>query len=93
MNRESGKRLSPPGAGARPRMVRWSSAEIAELQRSILRQAGLDPAQVPEVSFRFLTLRDVRERLGLSTASIYRGMAAGKIPRPIVVDGITGSAP
>ena len=74
-------------------MVRWSSADIAELQRGILRQAGLDPAQVPEVSFRFLTLRDVREQLGLSTASIYRGMAAGKIPRPIVVDGITGSAP
>ena len=74
-------------------MVRWSSADIAELQRSLLRQAGLDPGQVPDPPFRLLKLADVRERLGLCTASIYRGMAAGKIPRPIVVDGITGALP
>jgi predicted DNA-binding transcriptional regulator AlpA len=51
--------------------------------------AGHDPAIVPDMPFRFLTQRDVRELLGLSTASIYRGMAAGKIPRPIIIDGIT----
>jgi predicted DNA-binding transcriptional regulator AlpA len=60
-----------------------------EVQRQILIAAGHDPAAVPDIPFRFLTQREVRELLGLSTASIYRGMAAGKIPRPITIDGIT----
>jgi predicted DNA-binding transcriptional regulator AlpA len=83
------QQLSPPGVGIRPRSVRWTSTQIVEVQRQILRAAGHDPAIVPDMPFRFLTQREVRELLGLSTASIYRGMAAGKIPRPITIDGIT----
>ena len=70
-------------------MVRRNSAQIAELQRQILIAAGHDPSVVVDTPFQFLTLHIVKERLGLSTASIYRGMAAGKIPRPIPIDGIT----
>jgi predicted DNA-binding transcriptional regulator AlpA len=66
---------------------------MVNVQRQMLIDAGHDPAVVPDVPFRFLKLRDVRELLGLSTASVYRGMAAGKIPRPIVIDGVTGSTP
>jgi predicted DNA-binding transcriptional regulator AlpA len=69
--------------------VRWTSTQIVEVQRQILIAAGHDPAVVQDIPFRFLTQREVRELLGLSTASIYRGMAAGKIPRPITIDGIT----
>jgi len=92
MGRKS-KRLSPPGRGDRPRSVRWTTSQIVDTQRKILIAAGQDPMVVPELPFRFLTQREVREMLGLSTASIYRGMAAGKIPRPIVIDGITGRTP
>jgi hypothetical protein len=31
---------------------------------------------------------EIRTLLGLSTSSIYRGIAAGKIPRPISLDGL-----
>jgi hypothetical protein len=73
-------------------MVRWNSAQIAALQRQILIAAGHDPSVVADTPFKFLTLHHVKERLGLSTASIYRGMAAGKIPRPIPFDEITRPA-
>jgi len=84
------RQQNSPGSGIRPRAVRWTSTQIVEVQRQILSSAGHDPALVPDmVPFRFLGQREVRELLGLSTASIYRGIAAGKIPRPITIDGIT----
>ncbi len=78
-----------PGNGLRPRCVRWTSIQIVQVQRQMLIAAGQDPSVVPDEPFRFIKLPEVRERLGLSTASIYRAMAAGKIPRPIAIDGLT----
>ncbi len=89
MSRKAKHQKSAPGTGYRPRMVRWNSAQIEALQRQMLIAAGHDPSVVAHMPFRFLTLREVKELLGLSTASIYRGMAAGNIPRPIPYDGIT----
>lgn len=79
-----------PGGGIRPRTSRWASPDIAALQRRILIDAGQPAAAalVPDVPVRFLPLAEVRTLLGLSTSSIYRGIAAGKIPRPISLDGL-----
>ena len=89
MSRKAKQQMSAPGTEDRARMVRWNSVQIEALQRQILIAAGHDPSVVPPMPFRFLTLHKVKELLGLSTASIYRGMVAGKIPRPIKIDGIT----
>lgn len=85
------RHISPPGVGDRPRCVRWTSAQAVAVQRQILADSGQDPGQVPDVPFRFIKLQEFRMLLGLSTASIYRAMAAGKIPRPVVIDGLTRS--
>jgi hypothetical protein len=77
-----------PGGGTRPRTSRWISTEIAALQRKILIEAGQDAAAalVPDPPFKFVGLREVCEKLGLSPSSVYRGIERGKIPKPISLD-------
>jgi predicted DNA-binding transcriptional regulator AlpA len=77
-----------PGGGTRPRTSRWISTEIAALQRKILIDAGHDAAaaRVPDPPFKFVGLREVCEKLGLSPSSIYRGIERGTIPKPISLD-------
>ncbi len=78
-----------PGAGDRPRTVRWTSPAIVEWQRQQLRDSGQDPAIVPDEPFRFIALKELRLKLSLSPATIYRAMAAGKFPRPITLNHLT----
>lgn len=68
------------------RAVRWPSTQIVEFQRSVLRDAGQNPAMVPDEPFRMLRIAEVEERLGIGEASIYRAMRAGKFPRPVTLD-------
>jgi predicted DNA-binding transcriptional regulator AlpA len=79
-------------SGDRPRCVRWTTAAIAEWQRKLLRDGGQDPSIVPDEPFRFLALPEVKSRVGLSTSSIYRAMAAGTFPRPVPIDNVTPRA-
>ncbi len=67
--------------------VRWTTVQIAELQRQMLIADGKDPSIVPDEAFRFLTLKEVKSRLGLSTATIYRAMAMpdARFPRPVKI--------
>ena len=77
---------------ASPTMVRWTTAQIIEFQRKVLREAGQDPSLVPDEPFRFLALKDVKTRLSLSTTTIYRAMRAGKFPRPVALDNVSSRA-
>lgn len=79
----------PPGRGEIPRMVRWTTQQMVEVQRQILISAGQDPAQVPDVPFRFVTLKEFCAGLGLSVSTVYRGITAGKIPRPVNFERMT----
>jgi predicted DNA-binding transcriptional regulator AlpA len=72
--------------------VRWTTAQIIEVQRQVLIANGKDPSVVPDEPFRFLQLREVKSRVGLGTTSIYKAMAAGKFPRPVRLDGLTVAA-
>jgi len=58
-----------------------------------LEEAGQDPSQVPDVPFRYLTMKEVREALGLSESSMYRAMAVGKIPKPISLENMMQRGP
>jgi predicted DNA-binding transcriptional regulator AlpA len=40
-----------------------------------------------------MTMEDVREALGLSTSSLYRAMAVGKIPKPISLEHLMRRGP
>jgi predicted DNA-binding transcriptional regulator AlpA len=82
------KKVSPN----RPRCVRWTNVSIIEWQRELLRAAGRDPSVVLDEPFRFLALPEVRARVGLSTSSVYRAMAAEKFPRPVPLDNLTRAA-
>ena len=77
------------GAGERSRTVRWTSPAIVEWQRQQLRYSGQDPAIVPDEPFRFIALKELRLKLSLSPATIYRAMAAGKFPRPVTLGHLT----
>lgn len=72
---------------SRPRAVAWPSGSIIDWQRRCLSDAGQDPSVVPDEPFRFLRLPEVRKRVGLSTPTIYRHIAAGRFPRPVRIDG------
>ena len=76
----------------RPRTVRWNSVAIIEWQRQQLRDGGQDPTIVPDEPFRFIALKELRVRLSLSPATIYRAMAVGKFPRPIALNHLTTRA-
>jgi predicted DNA-binding transcriptional regulator AlpA len=58
------------------------STDIVAWQRAQLAAAGQDPSQIADGPFRFLHLREVKDRCGLSKSSIYRGIAAGRFPAP-----------
>jgi len=77
------KKFSQIPMGDRPRTVRWTSTSIIEWQRWVLRQAGQDPAVVPDEPFQLLALPEVKRRVALSTSTIYRAMSAEKFPRPV----------
>jgi predicted DNA-binding transcriptional regulator AlpA len=77
------------GGGNRAQLVRWTTSQIIEFQRRILRDGGQDPGLIPDEPFRFIALPELRSRLSLSTTTIYRAMAAGKLPRPVTLDGLT----
>jgi hypothetical protein len=80
------------GGGNREQMVRWTTLQVVEAQRRILRENGQDPALVPDEKFRFIDLKEVKARLGVGTTTVYRAMAAGKFPRPVKFDGLTTPA-
>jgi predicted DNA-binding transcriptional regulator AlpA len=78
--------------GNRTPLVRWTSPQVIEFQRQILRDGGQDPSLIPDEPFRFIALPELRSRLSLSTTTIYRAMAAGKLPRPVKLNGLTVAA-
>jgi predicted DNA-binding transcriptional regulator AlpA len=92
MSRKSPKvRRAAPAAATAPRAIRFLSNEITEVQRRILREAGKDPNAIPDVPFRYMKMSEVGEALGLSTSSLYRAIAAGKIPKPVSLEGLMQS--
>lgn len=75
--------------GRRPRCVRWTTTQIVEIQRKVAAANGLDPAAIPDEPMRFIDLKEVCARLSLSPASVYRAIGAGKMPKPLILDGLT----
>lgn len=73
-------------SASNPRAVRWPSTKILEFQRNVLRDAGADPSEIRDEPYRLLRLTEVAQKVGLSEASIYRAMRAGKFPRPVTLD-------
>jgi predicted DNA-binding transcriptional regulator AlpA len=63
----------------------WKSTDIDDWQKKQLIAAGDNPSIVKDDQLRFLRLRHVIERSGLSKSAIYRGIAAGKFPAPIAL--------
>ena len=70
----------------RARSVGWPSSAIEDYQRGLIAAAGQDPRQVPNEPFRIMRLPEVRQRVALSTSTIYRGISDGTFPRPIPID-------
>jgi predicted DNA-binding transcriptional regulator AlpA len=68
------------------RAVAWPSPLVTNWQRERLASAAQNTSIVPDEPFRFLRLPEVRSRVGLSTSTIYRLMAAGQFPKPIPID-------
>lgn len=74
--------------GGRPlRAVAWTSTSITGWLRDCLTAAGQNPGEAPDEPFRFLRLPDVKARVGLSTSTIYRKVAAKEFPAPVPLDG------
>jgi predicted DNA-binding transcriptional regulator AlpA len=75
------------------RAVAWPSPLVTNWQRERLAAADQHACIVPDEPFRFLRLPEVRAKVGLSTSTIYRLMAAGQFPRPIPIDRASSGAP
>ncbi|HEX4242515.1 MAG TPA: AlpA family phage regulatory protein [Steroidobacteraceae bacterium] len=69
------------------RAVAWNSAAVIAWMRARMAAAGADPAAITDEPVRFMRLPEVRERVGLSTATVYRLVAADKFPKPFAIDG------
>jgi predicted DNA-binding transcriptional regulator AlpA len=61
----------------------WTSTQLAAWARAQLIAQGLDGSEVPNEPFRFIRLKEVVKRTGLSRATIYRRVADGKFPKPV----------
>jgi hypothetical protein len=55
--------------------------------RAQVAAAGGDPSIVPDEPFHFIRLKELTRRVGLGHSSIYRKMAAGEFPRPVLLGG------
>lgn len=71
-----------------PRAVAWPNTAIVIWMRDCLVAAGADPNLIPDNEPpRLLRLKEVEARCGLRRSSIYRKVAEGTFPRPILISG------
>jgi predicted DNA-binding transcriptional regulator AlpA len=74
-----------PTINGRARAVAWALPSITQWQRDCIVAAGGDPSVVPDTSFRFVRLPEVKQLTGLSRSSIYRLMGEHRFPAPVVL--------
>ncbi|MEJ1966501.1 MAG: AlpA family phage regulatory protein [Gammaproteobacteria bacterium] len=71
----------------RARAVGWASPLVLQWLRDRQLQAGGDPSAIVDEPFRFMRIREVESRTGLTRSSIYRRIQQKAFPSPVLLDG------
>jgi predicted DNA-binding transcriptional regulator AlpA len=66
-----------------PRGVAFVSTAVLEWMRERLREAGADPALIPDEPVSFWRPKEVYKRTGCSRSTIDRFVASGQFPKPV----------
>jgi predicted DNA-binding transcriptional regulator AlpA len=69
------------------RAVAWWSDDVTAWMQACLHGSGRDVAVHFDGPACFLKLREVQRLTGLSRSSLYRKIANGSFPRPILLNG------
>jgi predicted DNA-binding transcriptional regulator AlpA len=75
-----------PNLQAAPRAVAIPSPAVLKVLRNLVSTAGGDPSSVPDMQYKLMRPAEIIDMLAISSATFYRMIGDGTLPRPIPID-------